>query len=56
MFCVICFEDCDFLFRMSDKEINRKCADAKMEEERVCHRLLKNLHVPAEDRTGDPSI
>ena len=22
----------------------------------ICHGLLKNLHVPAEDRTGDPSI
>ena len=56
MFCVIFFEDCDYLFRMSDKEINRKYADAKMEEERVCHSLLKNLDVPAEDLPGDPSI
>ena len=22
----------------------------------LCHGLLKNFHVPAEDRTGDPSI
>ena len=22
----------------------------------ICHGLLKNSHVPAEDRTGDPSI
>ena len=22
----------------------------------LCHGLLKNIHVPAEDRTGDPSI
>ena len=35
MFCVICFEDCDFLFRRRDKEIYSKCADAEMEKERV---------------------
>ena len=35
MFCVICFEDCDFLFRRCDKKINSKCADAEMEKERV---------------------
>ena len=35
VFCVICFEDCDFLFRRRDKEIYSKCADAEMEKERV---------------------
>ena len=35
MFCVICFEDCDFLFRRRDKEIYSKCADAETEKERV---------------------
>ena len=31
--------------------IRRKCASTGF-----CHGLLKNLHVPAKDRTGDPSI
>ena len=35
MLCVICFEDCDFLFRRRDKEIYSKCAHAEMEKERV---------------------
>ena len=35
MFCVICFEECDFLFRRRDKEIYSKCADAEKEKERV---------------------
>ena len=35
VFCVICFENCDFLFRRRDKEIYSKCADAEMEKERV---------------------
>ena len=35
MFCVICFEDCDCLFRRRDKEIYSKCADAPIEKERV---------------------
>ena len=35
MFSVICFEDCDFLFRRRDKEIYSKCVDAEMEKERV---------------------
>ena len=35
VFYVICFEDCDFLFRRRDKEIYSKCADAEMEKERV---------------------
>ena len=35
MFCVICFEDCDFLFTRRDKEIYSKCVDAEMEKERV---------------------
>ena len=35
MFCVICFEDCDFLFRRRDKEIYSKCSDAEMEKERM---------------------
>ena len=48
MFCVICFEDCDCLFRRRDKEIYSKCADAAIEKERVqrhkngkmnCHRV-----------------
>ena len=33
MFCVICFEDCGFLFGRGDKEIYSKCADAEMEKE-----------------------
>ena len=35
MFCVICFEDCDFLFRRRDKEIYSICADAEIEKESV---------------------
>ena len=35
MFCVICSEDCDFLFRRCDKEIYSKYADPEMEKERV---------------------
>ena len=35
MFCVICFEDWDFLFRRRDKKIYIKCADAEMKKERV---------------------
>ena len=35
MFCVICFEDCDCLFRRRDKEIYSKCADPAIEKERV---------------------
>ena len=35
MFCVICFEDCDFLFRRRDKEMYSECADAEMNKERV---------------------
>ena len=35
MFCVICFEDCAFLFRRRDKEIYSNGADAEMEKERV---------------------
>ena len=35
MFCVICFEDCDFLFRRRNKEIYNKWADAEIETERV---------------------
>ena len=35
MFCVICFEDCDCLFRRRDKEIYSKCANAEIETERV---------------------
>ena len=35
MFCVIRFEDCDFLFRRRDKEIYSQCANAEMEKERV---------------------
>ena len=35
MFCVIYFEDCDFLFRRRDKEIYSKCADAEMKKKRV---------------------
>ena len=35
MFCVICFEDCDFVLRRRDKEINNKYADAEMEKDRV---------------------
>ena len=36
-FCVlvICFEDCDCLFRRRDKEIYSKCANAEIEKERV---------------------
>ena len=35
MFCVICFEDCDCLFRRRDKEIYSKYANAEIEKERV---------------------
>ena len=35
MFCVICFDDCDCLFRRRDKEIYSKCANAEIEKERV---------------------
>ena len=35
MFCVICFEDCDFPFRRRDKAIYGTFADAEMEKERV---------------------
>ena len=35
VFCVICFEDCDCLFRRRDKEIYSKCADAATEKEKV---------------------
>ena len=35
MFCVICFEDCDCLFRRRDKAIYSKCANAEIEKERV---------------------
>ena len=35
MFCVICFENCDFHFRRRDSEIYSTCADAEMEKERV---------------------
>ena len=35
VFCVICFEDCYFLFSRRDKEIYSKCADAEMEKERL---------------------
>ena len=44
MFCVICFEDCDFLFRRRDKEIYSKCADAEMEKERVHRDKNGNLN------------
>ena len=35
MFCVICFEDCDCLFRRRHKEIYSKSANAEIEKERV---------------------
>ena len=35
VFYVICFEDCDFLFRRRAKEIYSKFPDAEMEKERV---------------------
>ena len=44
MFCVICFEDCDFLFRRRDKEIYSKCADAETEKERVQRDKNRNMN------------
>ena len=35
MFCVICFEDCDCLFRRRDEEIYSKCANAETEKEKM---------------------
>ena len=44
MFCVICFEDCDFLIRRRDKAIYSKCADAEMEKERVQRDKIGNMN------------
>ena len=35
MFCIICCEDCDFLFRRHVKEIYSKGAEAEMEKEKM---------------------
>ena len=44
MVCVICFEDCDFLFRRRDKEIYSKYAEAEMEKERVQREKNGNMN------------
>ena len=44
VFCIICFEDYDFLFRRRDKEIYSKCVHAEMQKERVQRDKNRNMN------------